>query len=204
MSQNRGKWQSQCFTVCYTSIAHDTFRVAGQWSVPGNNASDFLSGKWPSQCFTVCRASIGWTLLELLINEILSHVLQDVCLFIKEARGDTKLHQTRRQTRVHGQSPCECDNFIWFCSKNHWFQWLWSWVNKQNKILQVPKFGMTIGKFAFIFHYTLSNLILAMNICFLFMSHIQLKSVELTLSANQFIFWFLLLIAVLAYKIDGS
>ena len=105
MSQIRGKWQSQCFTVCYTSIAHDTFRVAGQWSVPGNNASDFLSGKWPSQCFTVCRASIGWTLLELLINEILSHVLQDVCLFIKEARGDTILHQTRRQTRLHGQSP---------------------------------------------------------------------------------------------------
>ena len=60
---------------------------------------------------------------------------------------------------------------------------------------------MTIGKFTFIFQYTLSNLILAMN---LLMSYIQLKIVELTLSANQFIFWFLLLIAVLAYKIDGS
>jgi hypothetical protein len=125
------------------------------------------------------------------------------CLFVYN-RGK-KRHQTASDQVPNKGAwaiPYECDNFIWLCGRNHWFQWLWSWVNKQHKILQVPKFRMTIGKFAFIFQYTLSTL--AMIICFLFMSHIQLKSVELMLSANQFIFWFPTLIAVLAYKIDGG
>ena len=131
-----------------------------------------------------------------------SQASQDVCLFIKEARGDTKLHQTRRQTRVHGQSPMNVTISYDFAAEIIGFNGCGPGSINRTKYymwcIQVPKFRRTIGKFAFIFHYTLSNLILAMNICFLFMSHIQLKSVELILSANQFIFCFLSLIAVLA------